>query len=579
MLKSLSGISQRRAITRPHWSSALLVATTLSAASALAAPASDCRDAPQLTQLEKFSFQYNGKSQAFIDSIPPDAVIGEVHFTRYNVFNLEDEREDVWLYQLANRLNRVTWESVINSQLLVAPGDDYKPELLAESERLLRDLVFLYDARVVPVRICDNVVDVEVVTRDTWTLNPTISLSRSGGENSTTLGITDSNLLGSGKELGLFYDDDPDRSGYSIHYRDPAVRNSRWTAEMTFSDNDDGYYRELAIERPFFSVYEPWSAGGYGKQGKFEQATWFRGDEVSEFEQQYDEVRIFAALANNPVSGRHVGRWFAGLHYETNQFDFSDSDIPPTRLPEDRDYVYPFIGFESIEDSFSKVRNMDYIARTEDFYVGQRYHWTLGWAAEGLGSSRDQLAMDGFYQASYWVDHQNLLRIQGFANGYLDANDGDFENLWLTLNTSYYRRQHHNWTFYTNARLDYTSGLTGDRQVLLGGDTGLRGYDRNYQAGDRSFVVSLEERYYSDSHPLRLFRIGYAAFLDVGRAWYDDQDNGENGGTLADIGIGVRLNSSRANKNRVIHIDLAFPLISGENVDSVQLLFRVRDQF
>ncbi len=557
----------------------VLILCSTSAAFAEQGSGAECREAPPLTLQQKFNFRINGAQEAFAAGIGPGSVIGDISLSRYNVFNLEDQREDNWLYRLANRINSVTWETVVRSQLLIATGDPYNDAMLAESERLLRELNFLYDARVIPLRVCGDRVDVEVITRDIWTLNPTVGFSRSGGENKTTLGLTDSNLLGSGKELGVFYEDDPDRSGYSLHYRDPAINDSRWTMGLVYGDNDDGYYRELEVERPFFSVYQNWATGGHAVQNEYEQATWLRGDEVTEFDHRYEEVRLFGAIADNPELGSRIGRWYGGLYYETNSFSYSDSDIPPDQLPEDRDYAYPFITYESLEDSFLKVRNMNYIARTEDFFIGESYHWTLGWSSESLGASRDQLAFDGAYQNTLKVNENILWRVQGLVNGYLDVDGGDFENLWMTLHSSYFHRQHDKWTFYTGARLDYTSGLTEDRQVLLGGDTGLRGYDRNYQAGDRSFVISLEERYYSDFHPFRLFRVGFAAFLDVGRAWYDDRDNGEDGDVLADIGFGLRLNSSRANKDRVIHLDVAFPLVHGENVDSVQFLFRVRDQF
>lgn len=120
--------------------------------------------------------------------------------------------------------------------------------------------------------------------------------------------------------------------------------------------------------------------------------------------------------------------------------------------------------------------------------------------------------------------------------------------------------------------------MTGDNQLTLGGNNGLRGYDRHYQSGDRSAVLNLEQRYYSDWHPL-LLRVGFAVFFDVGRAWYPNEDNGSNGGVLSNAGIGLRLNSSRADKSSVVHIDLAFPFDKDDAVDSMQLLFTVKDRF
>jgi len=528
---------------------------------------------------DSFRFTRSVAHDAFTRSVAHDAVIGSIRFVRYNVFNMEDPRESNWLYRTANQLNVITWESVIRDQLLVSEGDSYNAARLAESERLLRDLDFIYDARVRPWRVCGNVVDLEVITRDTWTLSLEVGLSRSGGNDEYSLGLSDSNIFGSGKEIGFLREKDDDRSGYTFFYNDPALLGSRWHLNFTFSDNDDGYYRNLDVERPFFSVYEEWSAGARATQGKFEQATWFRGDEVTEFDQENEILNAFGGIAVDVQEDQRVGRWLFGLYHETNEFSFSDSNIPPEELPEDRDYAYPYIGYESIEDEYKEVWNMNYLGRTEDFFIGERYDWRLGWSDDSFGATRDQLSFGGSYGNTLLVDDHQMWVANAYLSGFWSVDQSEFENLWWTGETRFYHRQAHQWTFFVEGRIDFTDGLTQDKQVVLGGDSGLRGYDRNYQVGDRSFVVSLEERYYSNWHPLRLFRVGAAAFVDIGRAWYDDRDNGENGGVLADAGVGLRLNSSRARKRTVIHIDLAFPLVTGDDVDSVQLLFRVRNRF
>jgi outer membrane protein assembly factor BamA len=528
---------------------------------------------------DSFRFTRSVAHDAFTRSVAHDAVIGSIRFVRYNVFNMEDPRESNWLYRTANQLNVITWESVIRDQLLVSEGDSYNAARLAESERLLRDLDFIYDARVRPWRVCGNVVDLEVITRDTWTLSLEVGLSRSGGNDEYSLGLSDSNIFGSGKEIGFLREKDDDRSGYTFFYNDPALLGSRWHLNFTYSDNDDGYYRNLDVERPFFSVYEEWSAGARATQGKFEQATWFRGDEVTEFDQEYEILNAFGGIAVDVQEDERVGRWLFGLYRETNEFSFSDSNIPPEELPEDRDYAYPYIGYESIEDEYKEVWNMNYLGRTEDFFIGERYDWRLGWSDDSFGATRDQLSFGGSYGNTLLVDDHQMWVANAYLSGFWSVDQSEFENLWWTGETRFYHRQAHQWTLFVEGRIDFTDGLTQDKQVVLGGDTGLRGYDRNYQVGDRSFVISLEERYYSNWHPFRLFRVGAAAFVDIGRAWYDDRDNGENGGVLADAGVGLRLNSSRARKRTVIHIDLAFPLVTGDDVDSVQLLFRVRNRF
>ena len=58
---------------------------------------------------------------------------------------------------------------------------------------------------------------------------------------------------------------------------------------------------------------------------------------------------------------------------------------------------------------------------------------------------------------------------------------------------------------------------------MLGGDNGLRGYPLRYQAGDDNALMTLEQRFYSNWQPLKLFNVGAAVFFDAGRTWGDDE--------------------------------------------------------
>ncbi len=498
---------------------------------------------------------------------------------RFRVFNPEDPQESNWLFRWANDFHSLTREWVVRDQLLLQEGDAYNVARVRESERLLRNLKFLFDATVRPSRWCGDTVDLEVITRDIWTFWPTVSFTRSGGANDYSFGFRDTNFLGTGKQVQVRHESDLERSGNTLVYSDPAVFGSRWRVRLALTDNDDGYDRALRLNRPFFSVYEQWSAGAAVEQQLLEENIWFRGDEVAEFDHQRERVQALGGWALHTEEAKQVGRLRFGYIYEEHEFAFSDSDIPPPELPEDRTVSYPFIGYESLEDEFAEVLNFNYLGRTEDLYVGERYHINVGWSDDSLGATRDQLAIDGSYGNTLLITNDRWWVVDAWVNGFWTVDEEEFENLWISAETRYLHRQSEKWAAFGRFRVDYTDGLTLDNQLTLGGDNGLRGYDRNYQTGDRSFVFNLEQRYYSDWHPFRLVRVGLAAFLDVGRAWFDDRDNGSNGGTLANVGIGVRLNSSRAQKSSVVHLDLAFPLVTDDDVDEVQFLIRVRDTF
>src|ERR1700733_6482800 len=129
------------------------------------------------------------------------AVIGRVEIATHNIFDESDPRETNGLFRLADRLHVRTKHATIQAQLLFASGDKYLARKLAETERVLRLLPYVYDARIVPVHYADGKVDVRVITKDVWTLSPGISFGRSGGTNNSRFDLEDSNFLGWGKNI------------------------------------------------------------------------------------------------------------------------------------------------------------------------------------------------------------------------------------------------------------------------------------------------------------------------------------------------------------------------------------------
>src|SRR5690606_20479136 len=124
-----------------------------------------------------------------------------------------------------------------------------------------------------------------------------------------------------------------------------------------------------------------------------------------------------------------------------------------------------------------------------------------------------------------------------------------------------------------------THRLDPDDQVLLGGDNGLRGYPLRYQSGKHRAALTLEQRFYTDWYPFRLFRVGYAVFFDAGRTWGRDPRGEPSRGMLYDLGIGLRLSSPRSSGRSVVHVDLAFPVGGADSIDDVQLIVETKRSF
>ncbi len=112
--------------------------------------------------------------------------------------------------------------------MLFKPGQPYVQRLVDESERILRANDYLYDAWIRPVSYDGRTVDLEVRTRDTWTLNPGLNFSRQGGANTTSIELEEKNLLGNGQQLAFSWNDDVDRESLTLEYQDPHF-HSTWT--------------------------------------------------------------------------------------------------------------------------------------------------------------------------------------------------------------------------------------------------------------------------------------------------------------------------------------------------------------
>jgi hemolysin activation/secretion protein len=143
----------------------------------------------------------------------------------------------------------------------------------------------------------------------------------------------------------------------------------------------------------------------------------------------------------------------------------------------------------------------------------------------------------------------------------------------------YYYRQSDRRLLFLGASVDASSNLDPDHQILLGGDSGLRGYPLRYQAGDGRWLVTVEQRYFTNWYPFRLFNVGGALFADVGRAWGPNPGGTPSMGLLKDVGFGLRLGNSRSALGNVLHVDVAVPLDGGSDIKKVQFLVSTQRSF
>lgn len=504
------------------------------------------------------------------------AVVGEVTYDRQNVFDPTQPGENKSLFRLANRWHIVTRESVIRQQLLFRPGDKFSVRLIEESERLLRQNSYLYDVDIEPVRVENGIVDIHVRTRDLWTLMPGFSASRSGGENRTGVKISERNLLGRGMSLQLSYNDDVDRESTSFQFYDRNLGASWTSMFLELADNSDGHTTDVRVVRPFYALDSLRSGGVTFFEDAREETFYELGHEAAEYDAETDRYTGFVGWSGGLQKG-WVRRWSAGMVHDEQHFTSVVDGVLPPLIPADRTLIYPFFGFELIEDKFESASNRDHIERTEDFFLGTSLFASVGYATNELGSDRDSLIYRVEAHKGFGSIGKKALILSSSVTGRFD--NGDAANNEISFDARYYNQISEKRLFFMTLAGSYGHNLDLDNVVDLGGENGLRGYPLRYQTGESKILITAEQRYFTNWYPFRLARIGGAIFADAGRTWGNSPLGTPPIGWLKDVGLGLRLVPTRASGRDVIHIDVAFPIDGDPSIDGVQFSIESKRSF
>ncbi|MAM70840.1 MAG: hypothetical protein CMP91_06865 [Gammaproteobacteria bacterium] len=513
-------------------------------------------------------------------SVPENTQISDIHITRLPIFDPGNPDENNWIYQLANRLHIQTKVDTIEQVLLFDSGENYDERSLQETGRLLRQQNYFQDATVQPVSVCGDDVEIEVVTRDTWSLTPGISFDRSGGENSYAFNIREANFLGRGKLLAVSREKSIDRDSNEFLYDDLNLLGTRNTLRFGLSDSNDGFSQFIDSGLPFYSLNSRHSWQFNLLNERLIDTLYFRGEEVNEVEHRLKAMFIQYGYSTGLRDGISR-RYQFGYHYEDSSFADSGALPPPVVFPDDRKLSYPFVAYELIEDRYATGFNLNQIYRTEDLHLGRRLHHRLGFASEALGSDQDRLILEGSYRDTLHYSDNALwthkLNWQAYWN--IDTQSG--ENIKISYESRYFRRWSDRHSSFIRFEGTYTRKRNSNEQVTLGGLNGARAFDNRYQVGDRRMILNLEDRLYTNIHLFNLIRVGGAVFMDIGSAWSPYQENGSDNDILADAGFGLRFTASKGASRQVAHLDFAFPMTNIDDpvVDSFQIAFNVKSDF
>lgn len=505
--------------------------------------------------------------------------VGEIVINSQDIFD-ESEQETGFIHRLANRLHITTEADVIAERLPFKVGQDVTPEQLAEAERIIRREMYIRDARVTYIDTCniEDMARIQVETWDNWSLLPSLSFGRKGGKNRFDIGFKEDNLLGRGIHTSVEYKSDDQRSGYRFVVRAPVsfIRHSNLVLDV--EDNDDGSIVQWQFDKPFYQLSSENRYLANYLSYKREDEIFQNGSTRSLFEHQghqYDLAYGFLLQRE----GDDLHRLTMGVTDQLDEFTVADagseSELIPW-LPDDRQFIYPWVEYEYLQSDFKVLQDIYLTNQNEDINLGWAGRVKLGYETNSPASSLGLHLQSSVSRGFLWG--VNLLLLGAEVSSTMGVLDEDY--LTGSLHGEYFNRLNSKFAFYTSGLLSTSSHPFADLPVTLGGESGVRGFPLQYQHGNNRAMTSVELRYYPQVNIYRVLDMGMVAFFDAGKAWAGEssRDN-EYSGVLASTGLGARFYSNRSSHRNVIHVDMAFPLSNGDNVDSWQWRLQVKQSF
>ena len=507
-----------------------------------------------------------------------EGLISEIFVDNKSVFDVGDPSLDSrfnWAYRLANRMHVRTRETVIRRELLFRVGDCYDPEMLEDSERILRNSSFIADADVFGVKQPDGSYHVVVETRDEWSTRVEPQLE--SGSELAGVEVREDNLFGRGQRVRAFVGEEYDETVYGGAVGTRQFLGTQLDADLSVERTPLGTGFSQRLAYPFRGESGRWAV----RQQVEQQERYFEYllPEEGRLRPYLFPVRRRSFDAGVVARlGRRGNLTLFGLGLS------GESVVYPNRgllIPRDGEAPGPLVpdsgvvGLDSIGNvrlvflagqrnvRFDRRRALDAVRGVEDVVLGTEVEVAVGRSLPGF-SDEDDVALDlGVFAAGVAgpVLAGSRVVVSGQRDFAAPADSSEWRNVFAQLDAWAYYRPTPESRHTLVAAFSGSAGwnATVPFQLTLGSRAGVRGLRRHVYAGERRAVVSLEGRSYWGWPFPQLFDLGSAVFVDVGRSWAGDDRFGEDSPLEASAGFGLRL-AFPPGSRQTYRIDVATPV-------------------
>jgi hypothetical protein len=450
---------------------------------------------------------------------------------------------------LLNKTHFNTLERIIRKNILFAEGDTLSPLMLSDNERILRELPFIDDARIMVVPVSENEVNIIVLTKDVYSLGAQYNY---GGLNQGELSVFEKNILGTGHEFGVripFDSHKPDSPGIGGYYTINNLLKSFININVNYLSGLGTTTYGINISRNFVSATTKYAGGAQVMQ----MYTTTNLDTMPVPAPLKYNLQDYWMARSFLINKESVSRIIIGARYFDNNV-FTKPDIQPNTYYSLQRYQLYLASVALSVQKFYKANLIYGYGRTEDIPYGGLVRFTAGrefnefkvrtYLGTDVSAGKSFPEIGYFYGslavASFFNDHN---REQGIFYSRMNY----FSNL---LPLGRFRSRN----FVT---IDYSRGIGRytDEHLIFIENNGFSGFKNDSIYGTQRFTASLESVLFSPTN-YHGFRFAFFGFTDIGFLYSSNQVLGK-GVTLLSLGLGLRIRNDNLLFN-TLQIRLAY---------------------
>ena len=495
-------------------------------------------------------------------------IIRKIVVQRLNVFgtdvNTPGLNKSNNLEKFLNNTHFNTSEAIIRKNILFTEGDTVSSLILSDNERLIRQLPFIDDARIMLVPVTENQVDVIVVTKDIYSLGAKID---PGGFDKGSFSVFEKNVFGMGHEFGIevpFDNKYSDSPGFGVHY---LVNNFK----KTFIDLNMYYLDGLGKKTYGFDLSRKFVSSATKYAGGISIREMFTSDDLDTLEQPAQvkyNLQDYWLSRSFLLNKESVSRFIIGARY-TNNNVFARPYILPESFHRLQRYKMLLASASFSIQKYYKASLVYGYGRTEDIPYGGLLNFTY---AKEINEFKSRT-----YLGTTLSIGESVKRIGYFYSSAGFAtflNRGRTEQGMLSIRTNYisnlvligrYRMRNF-------LEVDYTRGFDRylDESLVFNCENGFSGFRNDSICGAQRLSLSIESVLFS---PVNFYGFKFAVFgfADLGYLFGTNEFVG-SGEYLSAIGLGIRIRNDNLILN-TLQIRLGFfpnlPLNSSVNHLSV----------